>query len=343
LAIERYHINDFIARQQGLLLDVRSPGEFHHAHFPGSVSLPLFSDEERRVVGTAYKQESREKAIRIGLDFFGPKMRSMVETVEQLQPENKTVFLYCWRGGMRSGAVAWLLDLYGFKVKVLSGGYKAFRNWCLTGLGQPYQLSVLGGYTGSGKTETLKEMRSRGASVIDLEALANHKGSAFGRIGPQPSQEQFENSLALTLYHISRQSGTPVWIEDESQRIGSVNIPKPFWETMRRSALFFLDIPFEQRLLHILEEYGALDPVQLEESIQRISKRLGPLETKLSLQHIQAGELEAAFRILLRYYDKLYLKGLHNRKEVDSLLQRVEANRVSPENAQLLLTQPQTI
>src|SRR5690349_16524336 len=118
MPVQRLAIRDFLERSKGgLVLDVRSPGEFSHAHIPGAVSFPLFTDEERKIIGTAYKQESREKAIKLGLDFFGPKMRPMVEQVEEMIRSNTTasgapdIFVHCWRGGMRSGAVAWLLDL----------------------------------------------------------------------------------------------------------------------------------------------------------------------------------------------------------------------------------------
>src|SRR5687767_4199360 len=155
MAIEKLHIEQFLEfAKHHQVIDVRSPGEYKHAHIPGAYNLPLFTDEERAAVGTAYKQESREKAIKIGLDFFGPKMKKMVEEVESIvgSRESRSVLIYCWRGGMRSAAVAWLMDLYGFKVYTLTGGYKTFRNYTLASFSFPLSLSLLGGYTGSGKT-----------------------------------------------------------------------------------------------------------------------------------------------------------------------------------------------
>src|SRR4029077_3168588 len=190
------------------VLDVRSPGEYQHGHIPGAYSLSLFSDEERKIVGTAYKQESREKAIKLGLAFFGKKMVNMVEEVETLVANHKLadtinskprhVLVHCWRGGMRSAGVAWLLDLYGFTVYTLVGGYKAYRNWVLKQFDKEYNLHVLGGYTGSGKTQPIQQLARQGEIIIDLEKIANHKGSAFGNLerNPQPSQEMFENELA---------------------------------------------------------------------------------------------------------------------------------------------------
>jgi tRNA 2-selenouridine synthase len=328
MAIEKINIENFLKlAEQYPVIDVRSPGEFHHAQIPGAYSLPLFSDEERKIVGTAYKQQSREEAIKIGLDFFGVKMKKMVEEVEgiignrQQAADNETniVLVHCWRGGMRSGAVAWLLDMYGFKVYTLAGGYKAFRNWVLKQFDKEYNLKILGGYTGSGKTKVLHELKAD-HPVIDLENLANHKGSAFGAIGekPQATQEMFENLLALELFKNASCNG--IWLEDESQRIGRVMIPNSFWEKMRNSPVYFLDIPFEERLNYLVTTYGSFEKEKLAESIERIQKRLGGLETKNALDLLAGDNIKECFRILLKYYDKLYHKGLHNRKNYESLL-----------------------
>ncbi|MEJ7913265.1 MAG: tRNA 2-selenouridine(34) synthase MnmH [Chitinophagaceae bacterium] len=356
VSITRVPIKEFLVLSaHKLIVDVRSPGEYEHAHMPRSVNLPLFTNEERKVVGTAYKQESREIAIKAGLDFFGPKMRLIVEEVEKLAQDfnlkqvadadltgsgsvntQGEVFLFCWRGGMRSAAVAWLLALYGFSVVVLAGGYKAYRNYVLQLLSAPYSLIVLGGYTGSGKTEVLYGLKNRGSAIIDLEGLAQHKGSAFGNIGmpPQPTQEMFENLLAVSL---SRLQNGPIWVEDESQRIGLINIPATFWKTIRSAPVCFLEIGFEERLEHITEEYGAFSKEDLSAAIQRISKRLGGLETKNAFQYLQENNYKECFRILLTYYDKHYLKGLHNREELPSLLTRVACDTVSADNASFLL------
>lgn len=345
MAIEKIHIEQFLElAKQHPVLDVRSPGEYKHAHIPGACSLPLFTDEERKIVGTAYKQESREQAIKLGLDFFGVKMRKMVEEAEQLSSNSKTVLVHCWRGGMRSAGVAWLLDLYGFKVFTLVGGYKKYRNYVLDTFRLPFQFNILGGYTGSGKTELLKALKERGEKVIDLEGIANHKGSAFGNIGmpPQPGQEMFENLLAKELRKslVSRPE-SPVWLEDESQRIGQVNIPGELWKTMRQSPVYFLDIPFEERLKHIVQEYGQLDPEKLADAIGRISQKLGNLNAKTAILLLNEGKITESFDILLKYYDKHYFKSLHNREGINSLLQTVDCKSVTPENADQLVRIPQ--
>jgi tRNA 2-selenouridine synthase len=371
LAIEKINIEYFLElSRHHPVIDVRSPGEYKHAHIPGAYSLPLFTDEERAVVGTAYKQESREMAIKHGLDFFGPKMKKMVEEAEGICnkelvigedntkfqiPNSKILLIYCWRGGMRSGAVAWLLDVYVFKVYTLIGGYKKFRNYVLDTFKLPFDLKILGGYTGSGKTEVIRELKRKGELVIDLEDIAKHKGSAFGSIGmpKQPTQEMFENILSCELRTLRYKPPTnnknipqiiidhsPIWLEDESQRIGHINLPNELWYTIRKSQIYFLDIPFEERLNHLVEEYGNLDKENMIEAIERIRDRLGGLETKKAIEHLRENNTIESFRILLKYYDKWYTKGLHNRENINSLLHLINCESVSPENAKKLVQQP---
>ena len=330
-----------------LLLDVRTPAEYAQGHMPGAVNLPLFTNEERPVVGTAYKQQSREAAIKIGLDFFGPKMRMMVETVEDLVDKSQmtddssvksvnsqlspVIYLYCWRGGMRSEAVAWLLGLYGFKVARLQGGYKAFRQWVLQQFGQPHRLQLLGGYTGSGKTEILQALQQKGASVIDLEALARHKGSTFGNLAqePQPTQEQFENNLATALY---KNKDNTIWLEDESRRIGYIMLPAGLWTQMQEAPLYFLDLPFEQRLQHLVLQYGNYATQQLKGGIQRIAKRMGPQHAKAATEALVAGNITACFTLLLHYYDGVYDKSIRNRPDAGAGIHRIEGTTTGAPN-----------
>lgn len=355
MAIQKIDIEEFL-RLAGTtpVLDVRSPGEYKHAHLPGAISFPLFSDEERKVVGTAYKQQSREQAIKFGLDYFAVKMRKMVEEAENIADSHKpivkdvdyalsttgpkTILLHCWRGGMRSGAVAWLLDLYGFKVYTLVGGYKTFRKWSLSQFEKQYQFRILGGYTGSGKTYLLENLQKQGETTINLEGLAHHKGSAFGNIGMpvQPSQEHFENKLALALSEASV-CHKLIWLEDESQRIGDVNLPINIWKQMRQTEVYFIDIPFEERLKHIVLEYGKLEKERLVNAVIRIKKRLGGLETKEAVNALIEDRIEDCFRILLTYYDKWYSKGLHNRENLEALLYKISCKTVDESNTKQLL------
>ncbi|HSB91540.1 MAG TPA: tRNA 2-selenouridine(34) synthase MnmH [Flavitalea sp.] len=369
MAVQKLEIQQFIEYAQRYpVLDVRSPGEYIHAHIPGAISFPLFTDQERKVVGTLYKQRSRQDAIKQGLDFFAPKMRPMVEQVEsilagrqspatnasEVGDHSNTILVHCWRGGMRSGAVAWLLDLYGFNVCSLIGGYKKYRNFVLQELEKPYPFKILGGYTGSGKTFLLNELKRAGKITIDLEGIANHKGSAFGALGQpaQPSQEMFENLLASELIMAMNALGRksidahtePVWIEDESMRIGSVNIPQPIWNQMRQAQVLFLDIPFEKRLDFLVEQYGSLNTESMINAIIRISKRLGGLETKTAINYLLEGNKKASFEGLLHYYDKQYLKGLNSRPDPDLQVIPLEAPTVDARvNAARLLNKNQSI
>jgi len=350
MAIKKISIEEFIGlAKTNRVLDVRSSSEFNHGHFPGAYNLALFTDEERKIVGTAYKQQGRERAIKIGLDFYGVKMRRMVEEVEKLNSKNPSdvILIHCWRGGMRSEAIAWLLDLYGFKVCLLNGGYKKFRNFVLDTFSEPLQFKIISGSTGSGKTNLLDELSKLNESTIDLENIAHHKGSAFGAIDqlPQPSQEMFENILALKL----RNNGNGFfWIEDESQRIGLVSIPPELWKQMQQSPVYFIDIPFEARLLKIEMEYGKFEKVKLTDATCRIQKRLGGLETKMTIKFIEEGNLLDGFRILLRYYDKCYRKSLTNRNKYNPVRNTVSCEDVDARrNAGLLLrslnTEPENI
>jgi tRNA 2-selenouridine synthase len=355
MAVQKIDIDNFIIEtsasigsslRSSITIDVRSPAEFEHAHIPHALNLPLFDNEQRALIGTTYKKQSREAAIKVGLPLFGNKMLPMIETVEawikDRQKENDltkpTIYVHCWRGGMRSAAVAWLLDLYGYKVIQLTGGYKAYRNWVLAQFTIPYSLKVLGGYTGSGKTEILHALQEKNYAVIDLEGLAHHKGSAYGAIGqlPQPSQEMFENIVAEKLLEVNKKQKS-IWIEDESQRIGTVLIPTPLFHLMRNSTCYFMTIPFEQRLNFIVEGYGSFDQKSLIEATMRIQKRLGGLETKTAIDFITAGALKEAFSILLKYYDKWYEKNAKNEVLPTIELIPVSSETVDPvHNAQLL-------
>jgi tRNA 2-selenouridine synthase len=355
MAVQKIDIDNFIIEtsasigsslRSSITIDVRSPAEFEHAHIPHALNLPLFDNEQRALIGTTYKKQSREAAIKVGLPLFGNKMLPMIETVEawikDRQKENDltkpTIYVHCWRGGMRSAAVAWLLDLYGYKVIQLTGGYKAYRNWVLAQFTIPYSLKVLGGYTGSGKTEILHALQEKNYAVIDLEGLAHHKGSAYGAIGqlPQPSQEMFENIVAEKLLEVNKKQKS-IWIEDESQRIGTVLIPTPLFHLMRNSTCYFMTIPFEQRLNFIVEGYGSFDQKSLIEATMRIQKRLGGLETKTAIDFITAGALKEAFSILLKYYDKWYEKNAKNEVLPTIELIPVSSEIVDPvHNASLL-------
>ena len=180
------------------IIDVRSPGEFADGHIPGALNVPLFTNDERALVGTSYKEKGPDKALLLGLDIVGPKMSQIASDGKRYAGPGGTVAIHCWRGGKRSGSVGWLLSTAGLDVQLLEGGYKAYRSVVLQFFEKcPIEFIVVGGRTGSRKTAVLHELQRRGEQVVDLEGLANHKGSAFGWINesPQPTTQQFENNL----------------------------------------------------------------------------------------------------------------------------------------------------
>lgn len=294
--------------------DVRSPSEFEVGHVPGAFNLPLFSDEERAVVGTLYKQTGKDEAILKGLDYVGPKMTSLIKQGKKIAP-GKEIMLYCWRGGFRSKSMAWLFETAGFKVYLLEGGYKAYRRYIRSKFDDDYKLLVLGGKTGSGKTYILKAIAEKGEQFLDIEGIANHKGSAFGDIGEntQPTNEQFENNL----FHVWKDFNTEkqIWVEDESRGLGTVSIPEPLYDKIRSSNVIFIEKEKELRVNQLVADYGLSDKELLGAAIVRIKKRLGGLNVKLSIEALENNDLETVASILLQYYDKAYLKGLSFRNE----------------------------
>ncbi|KQS30735.1 tRNA 2-selenouridine(34) synthase MnmH [Dyadobacter sp. Leaf189] len=308
--INNISIQEYLSMQAGIVLaDVRTPAEFEHAHIPGAVNLPLFSNQERVLVGTTYKQVSREAAILLGFDLTGNKWSGFIRQALELAPD-KRIALHCWRGGMRSGAMAWALDLYGFEVFLIRGGYKSYRQWANQQFAREYELLVLGGMTGSGKTRQLGWLREMGEQVIDLEELARHQGSAYGTMNKmiQPTQEQFENNLAWVMKDID--GNRRVWLEDENLNIGKVTIPRALWASMIQAPLLNVEVDINIRVAGLVGEYGALDKDFLIACTQRIHKRLGPLQTTQAIEAIQQDKMDDFIRIVLVYYDKAYLKAL---------------------------------
>jgi tRNA 2-selenouridine synthase len=195
--MKRTDIAEFLKLAEEIpVTDVRSPKEYEEGHIPGAINIPLFDDEERARVGTKYKKEGRIAAIMEGLDLSGPRMTEKLRKALQTAKNGK-LLVHCWRGGMRSEAMAWLFSLSGIQTTVLEGGYKSYRHLVLDTLAAEREMIILGGMTGSSKTHILRHLKQQGRQVVDLESLANHKGSAFGALGqlPQPSTEQFANDL----------------------------------------------------------------------------------------------------------------------------------------------------
>ncbi|MDA9555636.1 tRNA 2-selenouridine(34) synthase MnmH [Pelobium sp.] len=312
--VKQLSLQEFLEKTASIpFIDVRTPLEFEQGHIPGAINLPIFTNEERVIVGTTYKQKGRQPAILLGFELTGPKWANFIREAEKIAP-NKKIMVHCWRGGMRSGAMAWAFDLYEFEVYTLKGGYKSFRRFGIDSFSKPYPFQILSGSTGCAKTKTLKELKNLGQQVIDLEHLAQHQGSAFGSMGKlvQPSQEQFENLLATELAKMD--VSKPIWLEDESVTIGKRVIPKPIWIQMRKAPIIRLEIPKTERVDFLDQEYGKLDKDFLKAAVSSITKKLGPLETKLTLQAIDENRMKDFINQVLVYYDKTYLKGLNNRE-----------------------------
>ncbi|MEZ4686041.1 MAG: tRNA 2-selenouridine(34) synthase MnmH, partial [Bacteroidia bacterium] len=292
------------------LLDVRSPGEFSQGSVPGAFNLPLFDNQERAEIGTLYKLTGPETALLQGLELVGPKLAPMLRTVKKIAGKNRQLAVHCWRGGMRSASVAQLLEAAGYEVSILRGGYKAYRNFVLEEFARPRELRILGGRTGSGKTGILLAMKALGAQVIDLEGLANHKGSAFGHLleAPQPSQPNFEHALfnALRACDPSR----PIWLEDESISIGKIYIPKAFWEQMCASPLAVVEMSTGRRLQQLEQDYADAPVDELYASLEKIKKRLGGQHVKAAREALDSHDYKEAAGIALHYYDRAYDRGL---------------------------------
>lgn len=294
------------------LIDVRSPAEYELAHIPGACNIPIFDNEERRQVGIKYKVGGKENAILLGLDFVGPKMSGFVREAKKLA-RNKKILVHCWRGGMRSGSMAWLFETAGLEVIVLKGGYKAYRQYIRKQFLQPAKIVVLGGYTGSGKTEILELLKDSGEQFLDIEGIANHRGSVFGPLGQeeQPSNEQFENNLAdvWRKFDFSK----TIWVEDESRQLGKVGIPDPLFQKIREAPMIKIVVPKGLREERLVKEYGSFDKTLLHEMIEKIKKRLGGLLTNEAHEALDSGDLMKVASLTLSYYDKAYEFGASKR------------------------------
>jgi tRNA 2-selenouridine synthase len=308
---ELIQIEPFLERSASFpVVDVRSPSEYKQGHIPGAVNIPLFDDQERAEVGTTYRQVNKEAAVYAGLEIAGKKLVLLVKEGERVAGKRRTLLLHCWRGGMRSSSMAWLFESIGIQCIILQGGYKSYRRYVKEVMSVPYTMKVVGGRTGSGKTAILHELQARGKQVVDLEALAHHKGSAFGALGEQeqPTTEQFENELCRVLSRLD--SDKEVWIEDESRNVGKCVIPGELYERMRMGETFFLDIPREERARFLVQHYAGHEREELIACVNKIHKRLGGDRAKLAIQSIEEKDYFSTAMITLHYYDKAYIHSL---------------------------------
>ncbi len=312
--VETIDIHEFLRLREDIpMVDVRSEKEFAQAHIPNAINLPIFTNKVREEVGIAYKKEGRQKAILLALELIGDKFANFARKALKYSKSGK-LLVYCWRGGMRSSSMSWLFSLVGIDVYLLDGGYKSYRRLAQATFAKKTNYTVVGGMTGSGKTQILKELSLQNEQVVDLEGLANHKGSAFGMLGqnPQDTTEQFENNLfeILRTFDTNRR----IWIEDESRSIGRICIPDELFRQMREAQVVNVEIPAHVRIEFLLEEYGVFPVEDLKNSVLKIQKRLGGAKAQKAIEALENNDISTAIELVLEYYDKTYTFGLSKRE-----------------------------
>jgi tRNA 2-selenouridine synthase len=259
MAVQLNSLADVLALDFDDIIDVRAPSEWAEDRIPGAISLPVLDDEERARVGTIYKQVSPFSARKIGAALVAKNAARHLEGPLAEKPGGWRPLVYCWRGGQRSGSFASILSQIGWRVEVVAGGYKTWRRLVVEALYNdpfPFRLVVLDGNTGSAKTEVLNLLSARGVQVVDLEGLANHRGSLFGSMGEQPSQKAFEGRLALALARLDPM--LPVVVEAESAKVGEVRLPPKLWRAMVAAPRVAIEAPREARAGYLLRAYADL-------------------------------------------------------------------------------------
>ena len=323
-----------------LLIDVRSPSEFKKGHIVNAINIPLFSDQERHEIGICYKYHGQSAALELGLQMVKPKLKDWINQANEAA-NSREVTVYCWRGGLRSKAMSWLLSQGGFKVDRLSGGYKAWRNYALTVMRTPRRFIAISGFTGVGKTEILQELSQQGEQILDLEAIANHQGSAFAHETLQPSTEHFENLVAKTL--LSMNPNQIIWIEDESRSIGKVYLDHQFFTQISNAPVILVTRPFEERVSHLCASYGKEPKKLLIEGFNKIRKRLGGQYADAAIKYVEIDNLAAAARIALSYYDKAYLNSMKRTERNPNLVISIRNKSFSEIATELIKWKTETI
>jgi tRNA 2-selenouridine synthase len=289
-------------QQEITIVDVRSPSEFDDANIPGSLNIPVFNDEERAEVGTIYKQLGPDLAQKRGLEIFSTKLPDFVAAFQEIKGEK---VVYCWRGGMRSKTAATMTDLAGMSVSRLTGGYRAYRNWVVETLHDfsfTPKVCVLNGYTGTGKTTILRQLKQDNYPVIDLEEMASHRGSIFGQIGLEPNNQKTFDSLFVS--EMLRYRNSPfVIMEGESKRIGRVLLPEKLLTKKAEGIQLFISLPIEERVRLIMEEYEPWNHQhEVLEAFRIIKKRIHTPIAKEIETNLMNGSYHIAIQLLLEYY-----------------------------------------
>jgi tRNA 2-selenouridine synthase len=308
----RADVEEFVEQAKNIpVLDVRSPAEFEKGHIPGAISFPLFDNSERAEIGTLYKQAGQSVAIERGMTLIQPRIQDMYKEGVAHAKDGK-LLVHCWRGGKRSESVASMLAISGLEVSTLDQGYKSFRRWVLERFSLTYPIRLVGGGTGSGKTEILHKLRDLGSRTLDLEYLADHRGSSFGRLGSTRNVRpaQFENEMAWNL-HFSE--GGPMWVEDESRSIGQLYIPIELWKQMDAAHVYYIELPLDVRVERLIRDYAHFSMEELSESVVRIARRLGGSRTREVMDALERKDMQTTVKILLEYYDNSYNHAMKRR------------------------------
>jgi len=305
-------VNEALELDEALLVDVRSEKEYLADTIPGAVNIPVLNNEERAAVGATYRKDGPEQAVQLGLKLVFPKLTEKLSAVGKLACGRKIV-VFCWRGGQRSELMALFLDIMGYPVYRVAGGYKAYRQYVNEYLNQqelPLRAVVLHGLTGVGKTDVLVQLEKKGIPVLDLEGLARHRGSVYGKIGlpPSPSQKAFEGQIVQLLRKACRK-GVFV-VECESRRLGNLLIPPLVMEFIRRGERVLLYTSLENRVKRIREVYAGGPGLSIEE-LQRATtslvKRLGRARVENLNRLLEEKNFDCVISFMLKYYyDPLY-------------------------------------
>lgn len=308
-------VEKIFLKEEFILIDVRSPGEYKSETIPGAINLPIFNDEERKIVGTAYKKENKEKAKSLGIKFISKKLPVLYEQISKLNKKYKNLIFFCARGGYRSSSIVSLLDSIDIHTIKLDNGYKGYRNYInetLPLIIKDLQLIVLYGNTGTGKTEILKHLESQGMNVLDLEEAANHRGSTLGSVGlgEQTTQKMFESLIYKAL---KERKGNLIFVEGESRRIGKDVIPEYIFNKMKEGIHINIKSKLEYRIETILKDYVHGTDEELIDSLNHLRRHLGNDNIDLYINLIKEDNYEKVIKeLMLNYYDPLYENNTRN-------------------------------
>jgi tRNA 2-selenouridine synthase len=328
------------------IIDVRSESEFAEDHIPYAINLPVLNDTERAKVGTLYKQVCPFDARKVGAALVAQNIAEHLNTHFASKDKDYQPLLYCWRGGQRSNSMALVLNQIGWQVTVLDGGYKTYRTHVralLQDLPQYFNYRVLSGMTGSGKTYILQQLAQRGFQVLNLELLANHRGSLLGqewdgKLSPQPSQKRFESLLLQALQGFD--TNKPVWVEAESNKIGQVYLPSALWQKMKQANCVEIQLPIAGRIDWLLQEYPHLTshPELLKSKLVRLKSRYGSEKINEWFSFIDQGQWQDLVNDLLtEHYDPTYSRSTG--QCYAHVEQRLQLSNLSNTNLETLLTQ----